>query len=340
MKKILIISPAWIGDAIMADSLYQRLQVKYPHCQIDVLGPRSVKMLYQRMPSVSHAMEMPLGHGQFGLRQRYRLGESLRSQHYDIAYVLPNSWKSALVPWFAKIPQRVGWWGEMRYGLLNDGRRLDKTVYPLMVQRFTALGYDKGEPWNKFQYALPTLTVDHAAASETLTAIATRLNVVVDGALPILALCPGAAYGPTKRWPARYFAEVAKQKRQDGYQVWLLAGPDDKNVCDEIDKLTDYVCWNLSGKTTLLEVIDLLALVDQVVANDTGLMHAAAALKRPIIAIFGSTSPTCAPPLSDNSHIVSNDDLPCKPCFQRECPLGHMKCLNDITPAEVLNLLQ
>ena len=335
MKKILIISPAWIGDAIMADSLYQHLKVKYPGCQIDVLGPQSVTALHARMPSVDHAIALPIGHGKLALSHRYTLGKSLQSHRYDRAYVLPNSFKSALIPWFARIPIRIGWQGELRFGLLNDRRTLDKAAYPLMVQRFVALGHEKDGDWDKMTYPLPILKANKIQAWD----IVEKLGFSKESK-SIIAICPGAAYGPAKRWPARHFAEVAKQLVSQGKQVWLFGSADDQKACDEIDKLTDHQCLNLGGKTSLVEMIDLLSLADYVITNDTGPMHVAAALERPLIAIFGSSNPYFTPPLSNKVNILSLDSLSCKPCFKRECPLGHMKCLNDITPAQVLQCLE
>lgn len=333
MKKILIISPAWIGDAIMADSLYQRLKATDPKCQIHVLAPKAVQALHERMASVDKVIPFNVKRGKLALAQRYTMGKALRREGYDTAYVLPNSWKSALAPWFARIPKRIGWLGEMRYVLLNHWHKLDKTELPLMVQRFVALSCADPTRWDKQDYPTPHLQVDTASLKATLQKL--KLNK----RKPILAFCPGAAYGPAKRWPARYFAEVAKQKTADGYQVWLFGGPDDQSVCDEIDALSGNQCVNLGGKTSLIEMVDLLSLAKHVITNDTGPMHVAAALGVPLIALFGSSSPYFTPPLSDKVQIISIDDLPCKPCFERVCPLGHMKCLNDITPGQVLALL-
>ena len=150
---ILVIGPSWVGDMIMSHALYQQLKVQYPDCQIDVMAPDWCRPLLARMPEVHKAISMPIGHGAFRLVERYRLGKSLRNQ-YDMAIILPNSFKSALIPFFAKIPVRRGWKGEFRYGLLND-LRANKNDYPMMVQRYVALSFEKGQvPTAQFTAAL------------------------------------------------------------------------------------------------------------------------------------------------------------------------------------------
>lgn len=142
--KILVIGPSWVGDMMMSQSLYRTLKARYPQAIIDVMAPAWCRPLLSRMPEVNEAIPMPLGHGALEIGERRKLGHSLREKRYDRAYVLPNSFKSALVPFFAGIPHRTGWRGEMRYGLLNDARVLDKEAWPLMVERYVALAYDKG----------------------------------------------------------------------------------------------------------------------------------------------------------------------------------------------------
>ncbi len=160
--KILVIGPSWVGDMMMSQSLYRTLKAEYPSAEIDVMAPAWCRPLLARMPEVNQALAMPLGHGALALGERRRLGHALRANGYDRAYVLPNSFKSALVPFFANVPQRTGWRGEMRYGLLNDLRVLDKAAFPLMVQRYVALAYDK----QRIQRA------EDSAAAGTLAAVA------------------------------------------------------------------------------------------------------------------------------------------------------------------------
>jgi heptosyltransferase II len=333
-KKILIIGPAWVGDMVMSQALLKRLKALDPNCSIDVLAPAWSSALLERMPEVRRALTMPLGHGQFNLMARWRFGKQLRAEKYDHAIVLPNSWKSALVPFAARIPQRTGWLGEWRFGLLNDARRLDKQKIPLMVQRFLALANNKNSdvPENAKQY-WPTLIVTETSINTTLN----KFNLS-PSTQSILALCPGAEFGPAKRWPAKHFAAVAKQKLTEGFQVWLFGSVKDQPVAAEIQQATQQACVDFTGRTTLGEAIDLLSLANTVVSNDSGLMHIAAALQRPVIVVYGSSSPRFTPPLSDNVKILSLG-LDCSPCFQRICPLGHLKCLHDLSPAQVLAAL-
>lgn len=330
--KIFIVSPAWVGDLIMSQVLLILLKQQNPAVLIDVLAPVWGRSVLTRMPEVHQVYEMPLGHGELEFKHRWQLGKSLRAANYRQAIVLPNSWKSALVPFAAQIPQRTGWLGEMRWGLLNDIRYLDKTRLPLMIERFFALGLPNNAE-------LPTLLPKpnlHVSADGIDSAV-TKFNL--DISKPILVLCPGAEYGPAKRWPASYYAEVAKQKVNDGWSVWVMGSVKDQVLGNEIQTITSQGCVDLTGRTSLGEAIDLLSLAQMVVTNDSGLMHIAAALQRPLIAIYGSSSPKFTPPLSEQVKILSLN-LSCSPCFQRECPLQHLNCLRELLPNIVLQNME
>jgi heptosyltransferase-2 len=325
---ILVIGPSWVGDMVMAQSLFITLKQQHPLCQIDVLAPAWSLPLLQRMPEVRQAIAMPLGHGQLGLSARYQLGKQLKSHAYDQAILLPNSWKSALIPFFAAIPLRTGFLGEMRWGLLNDARHLDKQRLTMTVQRFVALGLPENAPQPP-SYAFPKLSI----SAEQQQTVIDKFQINLER--KILALCPGAEYGPAKRWPIEHFANLAQQKQQQGWQVWLLGSDKDKAVAEQINRLSGEVCENFAGNTSLAEAVDLLSLVDVVVSNDSGLMHVAAALDKKLIALYGSSDPNFTPPLHADAKIV-NLNLPCSPCFKRECPLGHTECLAKIEPASVM----
>lgn len=334
-SKILVVGPAWIGDMIMAQSLFKVIKQRKPDTRIDMLASPWTLPLLARMPEVDNTIEMPLGHGKVELGVRYRLGKFLAKVGYEQAILLPNTFKSALIPAFAGIPIRTGWRGEMRYGLLNDIRLLNEKRYPLMVQRYLALGYPANAPLPE-DFPFPRLITDPAQASQLLTKFSLRQE------RPVLILCPGAEYGPAKRWPEAYFAEVAAQKIADGWQVWIMGSAKDQPVAESIfDQLEDTHqdhCHNLAGTTQLDEAIDLMALSDAVVTNDSGLMHIAAALQRPLVVLYGSTSPAFTPPLAAQVRIVSIP-IDCAPCFKRECPLQHHRCLKDLPPARVLEAL-
>lgn len=327
-KSILIVSPAWVGDLIMSQVLFKLLKQQNPKTVIDVLAPAWGRSLLIRMPEVNQIYEMPFTHGQFKLRQRWQLGRSLRSSYYTQAIVLPNSWKSALIPFAAKIPIRTGWLGEFRWGILNDIRLLDKSILPLMIQRFAALGL----PANvtiPLELPKPKLELSQEKIFSTLAKFNLNNNK------SILVLCPGAEYGPAKRWPTAYYGEVAKQKISEGWQVWIMGSNKDQPLALEIQKIAANACIDLTGQTSLGEAIDLLSQAKLVITNDSGLMHVTAALQRPMIAIYGSSSPKFTPPLSDHVKILSLN-LACSPCFQRECPLKHFKCLRELSPKTVL----
>lgn len=328
-EKILIIAPAWVGDMVMAQSLFKLLKQQNPAVVIDVLAPAWTFSLLSRMPEVHQAIEMPLTHGQLNLRLRYALAQKLRLQQYDQAIVLPNSFKSALIPWLAGIPKRTGWRGEFRYGLLNDVRVLDKSQYPLMIEQFMALGLPKGVKLAQ-PYPTPEFVIDAATQQAVL-----EKHKPIWRERPILAIAAGAEFGPSKRWPEEYYAEVANVMIARGWDVWLFGSQKDKAVTDKIMSLTDHRCENIAGRTELAETIVLLSLVSGVVCNDSGLMHMAAALKKPLVAIYGSTSPAFTPPLAASARILKLN-LECQPCFARTCPLQHHRCMRDLRSEQVL----
>jgi len=337
LGKILVVGPSWVGDMVMAQSLFMALKADDPACQIDVLAPAWTFPLLDRMPEVTRSIAMPLSHGQFGLAERIKLGRQLRREAYTRAIVLPNSWKSALVPFFANIPVRTGYIGECRWGLLNDARRLDKQKLTMTVQRFVALALPKNAAQPPV-YPTPSIPIDpeRQAAVIEVFQIQTGAN--------ILALCPGAEYGPAKRWPSGHFAELARKKIAEGWQVWLFGSEKDRAVTGEINQKTGGLCVDFAGRTQLDQALDLLSLATAVVSNDSGLMHLAAALDKPLIAIYGSSDPGFTPPLNAKAQVVSLH-LDCAPCFKRDCPLypeghpEHARCLTGIGPERISGLL-
>lgn len=315
---------------VMAQSLFKLLHARHPGVTIDVVAPAWTAPLTDRMPEVRRSIALPLAHGELALGKRWRLGASLRGR-YDQAIVLPNSLKSAILPFAARIPRRTGFRGEMRYGLLNDLRRLDEAALPRTVDRFLALGSEPGQP-------LPTAPAPQLQADRTSAAAALRRLGVDAPDKPVLGVCPGAEYGPAKRWPARHFAAVANRQLEHGWAVWLFGSEKDAAVTAEIQALTQHRCLDLAGRTKLGEAIDLLALTDSIVTNDSGLMHVACALDRRVVALFGSSDPRHTPPLSERAQALWLA-LDCGPCFERVCPLGHTRCLNDLQPEWVLDAL-
>lgn len=328
---ILVVGPSWVGDMVMAQSLFKALRVQHPNTPIDVLAPGWSLPLLARMPEVRAGIEMPLGHGRFGFAARWRLGRSLRGS-YTQAVVLPNSWKSAVVPWAAVIERRTGWRGEMRYGLLNDLRLLDKRRYPMTVQRFVALAVAPDAALPDIQPPLLEVSVDDAQSAMR------ALGVQKSASRPVLAICPGAEYGPAKQWPTVHYAELGRHFARAGWDLWLFGSEKDVAVCEGI-AATCRVSTVLAGRTTLEQAVDLMSLADAVVSNDSGLMHVAAALDRPLVALYGSSDPGFTPPLNERHKVVSLG-LSCSPCFERVCPLGTTACLVDMTVDQVASALE
>ena len=325
--KVLVVAPSWIGDTILAQPLFARLHER--GAIIDVLAPSWSAPLLQRMPQVRHVIASPFKHGDFAFFARRALGRQLAAAHYDAAYVLPNSWKSALVPFFAGIPARIGYQGEARYGLLNRRHKLDEAELPQLAQRYARLADPVGTG------GVPPLPAPHLASSREQQRAARHALGLPQDAAPVI-FCPGAEYGPAKRWPAPHFAALAQRLGSQADPVWILGSAADKVIGDSIVERAGACAVNLCGRTTLEQAIDLLAAARLVVSNDSGLMHVAAALERPLLALYGSSSPVYTPPLSTRAKIVTLN-VECSPCFQRQCPLGHFKCMESMAPDHVLS---
>lgn len=331
-ENILVVGPAWVGDMVMAQSLFKCLQEVAPQCRISVLAPDWTRPLLDRMPEVERGISLPIGHGELALGKRRAVGRSLRREQFTTAIVLPNSFKSALIPFHAAIPRRIAWRGEWRDLLLSDCRRLDKQALPLMVQRFAALAYppSEGPPAS---IPKPRLRIDPDGVKTALVKFGLHLEDRV------LAICPGAEFGIAKQWPAEHFAEACRARIAEGWRVWIFGSAKDAAVADEIVRLLPTSqresCVSLAGKTSLAEAIDLLSAADAVISNDSGLMHIAAALDKPVVALYGSTSPDFTPPLTEKARLLYTD-IECRPCFQRECPLEHKKCLTELEPERAI----
>ncbi|MFM1758822.1 MAG: hypothetical protein RLY75_92, partial [Pseudomonadota bacterium] len=338
MKRILIIAPNWIGDAVMSQPLLAHLKTIYPQSQIDVLASPWVAPIYRACSEANQVIEARLEHKklQWGLRKQ--LAKQLELNQYAACFVLPNSLKSALIPWLANIPFRIGYRGEMRFGLINLA--LDnpsKVNRPPMANHYLALAnaLEHSQEIDINKPADPKLNIS-PAAKESISA---KLRDAVINENSIYVLCPGAEYGVTKRWPADHFASLAQQliANEPDAHVILLGGQGDHTLGEDIrtEAKNDLQIHNWCGKTSLDEAIALIGLSKVLVSNDSGLMHIGAALKVSQVAIFGSSDPHHTPPLSDKAKVLWLN-LPCSPCHKRECPLGHLKCLNDILPTTVL----
>lgn len=320
-KRLLVVGPSWVGDMVMAQSLFMTLKARTPGATLGVVAPAWSQPILERMPEVDEVLPLEVGHGEFGLASRRELAARLRGR-FDRAIVLPRSWKAALVPFMARIPERVGFLGEHRYGLLKERRKLDKQVLDQTVKRFVSLGLPASEAQTgQFAIPKPRLTIDR----DNLVNL--RLSHALSSR-PAIGMMPGAEYGPAKQWPLAYFHQLAAKLVKDGFEVRVLGGAKDREAGQAIVKGLSHA-HNLCGKTQLADAVDLLADCRQVVTNDSGLMHVAAAVGVRIQALYGSSSPAYTPPLTEQASIHYLG-LSCSPCFARVCPLGHTNCLNDL----------
>jgi heptosyltransferase-2 len=335
----LVVGPNWVGDMIMAHGLISYLKSKRPDDPIHMLAPSWSLEVARRMPEVDQVIELPFDHGELKLKERWAFARKLRFSRYHRAFVLPNSLKSALIPAMAGIPRRIGWRGEYRYKLLTDLRILHEARFPRMIDRYMALGFPANLALSANQLPeaplFPRLTMDEAS----------QANLVSTHGLDparLVALCPGAEFGPAKQWPLDRFSDLATRLIDAGHQVILLGSPND---ADDVERLIDQVAkakrknlLNLAGLTSIPEAVDLIGLSKAVVTHDSGLMHVAAATGRPLVALFGPSSPAHTPPLSDTA-VTLTHSVPCHPCFERECPLTHQACLSELSVDEVFETL-
>ncbi|HSV52227.1 MAG TPA: lipopolysaccharide heptosyltransferase II [Burkholderiaceae bacterium] len=323
----LVIAPQWIGDAVMTEPLMRRLAARGERLSVGALP--WVAPVYRAMPHVSEVIEFPFQHGGLQFKARRSIAKQVEGR-FDTAYVLPNSLKSALLPFLASIPKRVGYLGEARVGLLTHRLKNPKNKPP-MVAFYSALSGEAGIETDRPQLQLAGADIDTALAA---------LGLQRNGHY---VFAPGAEFGPAKRWPAAHFAELA---RGLDLPVVLLGSGKEAALCEEISMAAPGKCLNLAGKTSLIQALCVIAAGRSVVSNDSGLMHVAAAFGVPQVAVFGSSSPLHTPPLNDRAQVLwlksdpaYQPPLDCAPCFERECPLGHTRCLNDIGAPMVRRLL-
>ena len=322
-RGVVVVAPGWVGDVVMAQSLFRMLRGREEGSRLDVLVLEALGSLLERMPEVDEVLPLPFGHGELALGARFRVARRVRARGYARAVVLRNSLKSALIPWLARVPRRTGYVGEMRYGLLNDVRRLDPAAHPTTVQRYVALGLDPGEVAELEEIPFPTLEVDGARQATLVE------DLELDPSGGTVGLAPGAAFGPAKRWPTPKWEELAAELAGAGREVWVFGSPAESEEAGRIAAAAEERGRNLAGRTSLTDALDLLALCQTVVANDSGLLHAAAAVGTRVVALYGPTAPRRAPPLT-RRRSVHWLGLECSPCEERTCPLGHHACLEEM----------
>ena len=316
---------------VMAQSLYKLLLSRHPGLRIDVIAPPWSKPILDRMPEVNRAIELDVAHGEAAVGTRRKLGRRLRGQGYRQAIVLPRSLKAALVPFFAAVPVRIGYRGEWRFALINDARPFDPARLDQTVKRFVALGMPKDEDELPLP-PQPSLRTDE----KNLRGAVQRLGLTPTAAT--VAIMPGAEYGPAKRWPAHRFGALSARLAGAGSQVWLLGSESERKLGEEVRVAADHEgVVNLCGRTTLADAVDLLGAAAVAVTNDSGLMHIAAAVDTHVVSLYGSTTPRFTPPLTERKDVLFRN-LECSPCFRRKCPLGHFKCMMELSVEEVANV--
>lgn len=332
----------------MSQPLVARLLARQADARVDVLAGPSTAAIFRHMPGIGRVHSVGFARGRLELTRRMRLAREFAARRYQAAYVLPNTWKSALIPFLARIPRRVGYVGEQRYGLLNDCRRLDAAALPRLVDRYAALADPVGASTpaeNPILLAKPALEPAYNSALAPTRRSAPGVEAGIEPGFELgthaapIVFCPGAEFGPAKRWPSAHFARLASALATHDDPVILLGSPGERAIGAAIAEAAPGLCRNLCGETTLDEALALIAGARLVVTNDSGLMHVAAAYRVPLVAIFGSSSPRYTPPLSAQAQVLSLG-LACGPCFQRICPLGHTDCLNRLLPEQVLEAVQ
>ncbi len=324
-RPILIVPYMWIGDFVRCHSVVKVLRQRFPNRPVDVLATTLCAPLADYMPGVRQAIVVDLPRSRLALSQQNALARRLKQENYGMALTMPRTWKAALAPFLAGIPERVGFAGEGRFVLLNDVRFGEKKL-PRMVDRCAMLALPRGATQPP-DWPLPELQVP---ASE-IAAWRIRRGLTEDR--PIVTLAPGAV-GPSKRWTTEGYAELAKRMRDDGAYVWVLGGPGEKEIATEIAAKGGAL--DLTG-TDLRDAVIALAAASVAISNDSGLLHVAAAAGARSIGIFGPTSPWHWAPLNPLAAVIeTTSELPCRPCHKPVCRLAHHRCMRDIAADQVL----
>ena len=327
---ILIVPYMWIGDFVRCHTVVKLLKQRFPNRPVDILATTLCAPLTDYMPGLRRAIVVDLPRRRLALMQQRALAGRLRREAYGTALIMPRTWKSALAPYFAGIPERTGFVGEARYFLLNDLRHGEKKL-PRMIDRCAALALPPNAELPE-KWPLPELKVPGAEIG-----LWRQKRGLASDNRPVVALAPGAV-GPAKRWPGTAYAALARRLLAAGFAVWVLGGPDEKMLATEI--VGDTAARDLTGHD-LRDAILALAAAAAAVSNDSGLLHVAAALGTPSIGIFGPTSPWHWAPLNPlAATIETSSALPCRPCHKPVCRLVHHRCMRDIAPDEVLAATQ
>ncbi len=327
----LVVTPGWVGDVVMCQSLFATLRRRAPDTRLDALAPPWARGLIERMPEVDEVIDLPVGHGRLRPGVQMAVARTVRARRYHQAIVTRRSLKSALVPFLAGVPRRTGVLGESRHFVVNDVRAIDGGSHPSAAVRLAALGMESGTHVELDDVPWPALTVDEGRGAALETSLA------LEGEGLVVGFAPGAAFGPAKRWPLERWGRLAGRLAQRGYRVWVFGSESEAAEGAAIEAEGGHAggVANLCGRTSLADAVDLMGRCDVVVSNDSGLMHVAAASGARVVALFGSTSPINTPPLARDATVIWRQ-LDCSPCYERECPLGHLRCLREITVDEVV----
>ena len=322
IEKLLIIPQNWLGDIVMSQTLLKKVKSENPNTVIDILVNSTFKSLVERMPEINKAVILDSGHKELGLLKRLDLARRIKG-NYDQSIVLSRSIKSALIPYFAKIPIRTGELGESRYILINDLKKFTKGDRRKTAFRYVSMFSKKEEVLDKKYY--PSLQSD----PENMKILSDKYKLNLDKKIIIFA--PGAAFGPSKMWPVEKFKELGEKLNKDFF-ILILGSNNEKNIGDKI--VTNKNMINLCGETTITEAVDLMHISEFCVSNDSGLMHLASATNTKSISIYGATSPELTPPLTSNKEIHYRG-ISCSPCFEKKCKYGHYNCLVEIQADDV-----
>ena len=322
IEKLLIIPQNWLGDIVMSQTLLKKVKSESPNTKIDILVSSTFKGLAERMPEISKAVILDCGHKKLGLLKRFNLARQIKG-NYDQSIVLSRSIKSALIPYLAKIPIRTGELGESRYILINDLKKFTKEDRRKTALRYVSMFSKKEEVLDEKYY--PSLKSD----PENIKILSEKYKLNLDKKIIIFA--PGAAFGPSKMWPAEKFKELGKKLNKDFF-ILILGSNKEKNIGNKI--ITNKNMINLCGKTTITDAVDLMHASEFCVSNDSGLMHLASATNTKSISIYGATSPKLTPPLTSNKEIHYRG-ISCSPCFEKKCKYGHYNCLLEIQVDDV-----
>lgn len=338
MERILIRSTNWLGDSVMSVPAVRAIRAARPSSHIAVLTPEKLADIWQLVPEVDEVIPFPSPKGRGLLRairgvgDVFRVAKKIRGMGFTAGAIFPNSIRTALEMWLARIPTRIGFAGHGRRSFFLTTVVAKEEALPA-----TAPGRHQVHLYLHLADALVGGAIDSGTDLEC--AADNRANPAVGGRYQI-AVCPGAEYGPAKRWIPARFAEVIQTISASNDVRWIVVGTaKDGVVADDIlaECGTKPQIENLCGKTSLQELIAALRECDALVTNDTGTMHLAALLGVPTVSIFGSTEPALTGPLGRN-HIVVRRHVECSPCFLRECPID-FRCMNDVDSDSVVSAL-